>query len=288
MRQIDRKMKERTITSAAILAIALLVVIFSGYIVYPIALSILAIISTFEILRVIGADKNLSLAIPAYLLSAAFPTVAYFVDPETVIPFLMIFAGCMFIYLLWLMGVSVFSKGEIAFSRISEAFVSVLYVIVSLTSLSLIRYLDRDCGVFSVVLVFVIAWVCDTAAFSVGVLFGKHKLIPEVSPKKTVEGAIGGIVFTTLLCLLYGLGLDLIFKDMNVNYLVLAFCGAILSVVSQLGDLVASLIKREYGVKDYGNILPGHGGIMDRFDSVFAVSTVLLIICIVFPPFSFC
>ena len=280
-------MKERTITSAVLLAIALLVVIFSGYIVYPLALSFLAVCAVFEILRVIGAHKKLALSIPAYLLAAALPVAAYFVEPGTVILFLMALAGCMFVYLLWLMGVSVFSKGEIAFSRISEVFAAVIYVTVSITSLSLIRYLDRDVGVFAVVLVFVISWVCDTSAFAVGSLLGKHKLIPEVSPKKTVEGCIGGILFSTLFCLLYGLGLDLIFKDMTVNYLVLAFCGAVLSVVAQLGDLVASLIKREYGVKDYGKILPGHGGVMDRFDSVLAVSTILLIICIIFPPFLF-
>ena len=73
---------------------------------------------------------------------------------------------------------------------------------------------------------------------------------------------------------------------MRVNYVFLAICGVVLPVVSQLGDLVASLIKREYGVKDYGKIFPGHGGIMDRFDSVIAVSTILLILCIIFPPFS--
>ncbi len=280
-------MKDRTITSVVILAVMLGLVIFSGYIVYPMGLAALAVIALFEILRVVGAYKNPALAIPAYLFGAAFPVGAYFVRPDTVILFLMAFAGSIFVYLLWLMGVSVFSKGKTPFSRISEVFCAVIYVTVSVTSLSLIRYLDRNTGVWAVVLVFVISWVCDTSAFAVGSLMGKHKLIPEVSPKKTVEGAVGGIVFSTVICLLYGLGLSLVFKDMTVNYLVLGFCGAVLAVVSQLGDLVASLIKREYGVKDYGNILPGHGGLMDRFDSVLAVSTILLIIYIIFPPFVF-
>lgn len=280
-------MKERTLTSVAIIAILLLLVVFSGYIVYPLALGALAVIAVFEILRVVNSHKKPALAIPAYLIAAAFPVAAYFVSPETVVTFLLVLAGSMFVYLLWLMGVSVFSKGKTLFSKVAETFAAVLYVVVSITSLSLMRYVDRRCGVFAVILVFVISWVCDTAAFAVGSLMGKHKLIPEVSPKKTVEGSVGGIVFSTVFCLLYGLALDLIFEGMTVNYLVLAFCGAILSVVSQLGDLIASLIKREYGIKDYGNILPGHGGIMDRFDSVLAVSTILLIMCIVFPPFVF-
>ena len=166
----------------------------------------------------------------------------------------------------------------------TEAFVAVLYVVVSVTSLSLIRYLERGIGVFFVVLVFVIAWVCDTSAFAVGVLFGKHKLIPEISPKKTVEGAIGGIVFTLILSLLYGLGLDLVLKDISVNYLVLGLCSFLLSIVSQLGDLIASLIKREHGVKDYSRMLPGLGGVMDRFDSIIASAGVLMVICMIASP----
>ena len=278
-------MKERTITSAVIVAVMLALVIFSAYIVYPIAMSILAIIAVYEILRVMGAEKSLAISLPAYIIALAFPVLAYFVSVETVIPFLLILAAYMFVYLMWLMGVSVFSKGKTPFSRISEVFAAVLYVAVSFTSLSLIRYLDRECGVFAVVLVFMVAWPCDVFAFAVGSLMGKHKLIPEVSPKKTVEGSIGGIIFSALFCLVYGLGLDIIVENMAVNYIVLAFCGVILSVVSQLGDLVASLIKREYGAKDYGKIFPGHGGVMDRFDSVLAVSTILLIICVIFPPF---
>ena len=279
-------MKDRTISSIVIIAIALTLVAFSGYIVYPIGLAALAVIAVFEILRVIGAHNNLILTIPAYLFAAVFPITAYFVNKETVIYFLLALATGVFVYLIWLMAVSVFSRGKIAFSHVTEVFASVIYVTVSVTSLSLLRYLNRDWGVFAVILVFVISWVCDTSAFVVGSLMGKHKLIPEVSPKKTVEGSVGGIIFSTLFCLLYGLGLDLIMTDMYVNYLVLGCCGALLSVVSQIGDLIASLIKREHGVKDYGKILPGHGGLMDRFDSVLAVSTILLIICILFPPFS--
>ena len=278
-------MKNRVITSVAILAAMLTVVIFSEFIVYPLALALLAVIATFEVLRVIGAHKIFALSIPAYLISVAFPLTTYFVDSNNSLEFLLILAAVVFVYLVWLMGVSVFSKGKIAFSKVSETLVGVTYVAVSFTSLSLIRYINHNFGVFLVVLVFVISWTCDTAAFAVGSLIGKHKLIPEISPKKTVEGAIGGVVFSALLCALYGLGLDLVIEKIQVNYLYLILFGIILSVVSQLGDLIASLIKREYDVKDYGRIFPGHGGVLDRFDSVLAVSTILLILSIVFPPF---
>ena len=269
----------------AILSCALLVVIFSKYIVYPIAIAILAIVGVFEILRVIGVHKKYALAIPAYMIAALFPIAAYFVEQGSIVSYLLGLAASIFIYLIWLMGVSVFSRGKVAFSKVSEAFAAVTYVTVSCCSLSLLRYLNNDYGVFFVVLVFVVAWICDVFAYLVGSLIGKHKLIPEVSPKKTVEGAIGGVVFSALLSLVYGVGLDFIVKSIDVNYFRLFLFGAVLSVVSQLGDLIASLIKREYGVKDYSNIFPGHGGVMDRFDSVLAVSTILLILSIVFPPF---
>lgn len=279
-------MLKRVITSAGILTATLLLVIFSNYIVYPAVLSLLAVIGIFEVLRVMGLQKRLAIAIPSYLCAAVFPLLSYFVTAETNLGFILIIAAAMFAHLLYLMGVSVFSRGKIPYSAISEVFTTVLYVTVSITSLSLIRYIDRAVGAFEVALVFGVAWTCDVFAFLVGSAVGKHKLIPEISPKKTVEGAVGGVVCTAALCLAYGYVLDLVVADMVVDYIFLAIIGVILPIVSQLGDLVASLIKREYGVKDYGKIFPGHGGVMDRFDSVFAVSTVLLILCIIFPPFS--
>lgn len=285
VRQKTEKMKERTITSVIIVAVALLLIVFSKYIVYPIALSLLAAMAVYEMLKVMGLERKYSLSVPAYLLALAFPILAFFVNEDSVSGFLLILAAAMFVYMMWIMGVSVFSKGRLAFSKIAEAFISTVYATVSFTSLSLMRYMDPECGVFFVILVFVISWICDVFAFAVGSIIGKHKLIPEISPKKTVEGSIGGVIFSAIFCLVFGLGLDMIVENMSVNYLYLALFGAVLSVVSQLGDLVASLLKREYGAKDYGRIFPGHGGVMDRFDSVLAVSTILLILTIILPPF---
>lgn len=279
-------MKERTISSVIIISVALLAVILSEYIVYPIALALLGIIALFEVLRVVGVNNKPVIAIPAYIFAIAFPVGAYFLTESSAIYFLLAIAGGMFVYLLLLMGVSVFSKGKTSFVCISEAFVAVVYITVSMTSLSLLRYFDRECGVWMVVLAFMIAWATDTFAFATGKLFGKHKLIPEISPKKTIEGSVGGVVVCIIFCFVYGFGLDLIFENITVDYLVLGLCALILSLVSQLGDLIASLLKREHGVKDYGTIFPGHGGVMDRFDSVFAISTILLIVCILFPPFA--
>ena len=279
-------MKQRILTGILIFTMTVLLIIFSGFIVYPIVLAALCVRGVFELMRVIGVEKRLSVAIPAYILSAVFPILAYFVDSDTTIQYLLALAAAMFVYMLYLMGCGVFSKGKLSFSKLSELFTSITYVTVSFSSLSLMRYLDREVGVFVIVLVFLVSWACDTGAYFTGMLFGKHKLIPEISPKKTVEGAIGGIVIATLAYLLYGFVLDKLIPEMYVNYIFLGVFGMLLSVFSQLGDLIASLLKREYGVKDYGRIFPGHGGVMDRFDSTVSVSTALMILCAVFPPFS--
>ena len=114
-------------------------------------------------------------------------------------------------------------------------------------------------------LIFIIAFMTDTFAYFAGYLFGKHKLIPEVSPKKTIEGSIGGILGSTICCLIFGY----IFK---LDIVMMIVIGSIGSIIAQIGDLFASSIKRYVGIKDYGNLIPGHGGILDRFDSVILVA----------------
>ena len=278
-------MKTRTITSVFILLVTVPIILLSKYIIYPIALSALAVMATYEILHAIGVEKNWYLSVPAYILAGVFPFASYFVTAESSFTYLLTIAALIYIYMIYIMGVAVFSKGQTSFKIISEVLLSITYVIVSFSSLSMIRCIDKDVGLYKLMLVFIVSWVCDSMAYVVGSLIGKHKLIPEISPKKTIEGAIGGVVSAIIAYMLFGLILDLAVPNMKVNYIVLAVFGLVLSVVSQLGDLIASLIKREHNVKDYGKLLPGHGGIMDRFDSIMAVSTILLILSIVFPPF---
>ena len=105
----------------------------------------------------------------------------------------------------------------------------------------------------------------DTCAYFAGYAFGKHKLIPKVSPKKTIEGSIGGILGSTLICLAFG-------YYFNIDLKVIVILGFLGSIVAQVGDLFASSVKRYVGIKDYGKLIPGHGGILDRFDSVILVA----------------
>ena len=279
-------MKTRIITSVAILAVIVPIVLLSEYIVYPILIAALSAIAVFEMLRALGMEKEWFVSVPAYLYAVAFPFSCFYVSRDRLYVFLLILAVLVFSYLLYLMAVSVFSKGRITVAHVAEVFFTVTYIVVSFSMMSMIRYVDRSVGLYVLILAFVAAWMSDVSAYFVGTLIGKHKLIPEVSPKKTVEGSLGGIIFAVLGLLLYGLILDLIVEGLQVNYAVLPVLGFILSIISQLGDLIASLVKREHGIKDYGKLLPGHGGIMDRFDSVLPVSTAILVICILFPPFA--
>ncbi len=148
--------------------------------------------------------------------------------------------------------------------------------------LSTIAKIRHDFSPYEVLLPFLFAWITDSGAYFAGRTLGKHKLAPHLSPKKTIEGSVGGIIACVLCSLLYVWILDSIFVYSifnEHNYLYITAISIIASVISQFGDLALSAIKRDFGIKDYGNILPGHGGILDRFDStLFAAPVVYYIL----------
>ena len=276
-------MKVRILTSVGIAVVGLPILFLSKYIIFPIAFSLFALLAAFEMLRVIGLHKNYFVSIPPYIMALTLPFFSYFIRGDKVTGYILLMAGVLFAYLIFLFFLAVFMRGSLKYNNITEAFAAVAYIIVSFTSMCIIRYMPA--GVWNFSLIFLAAWGTDTSAYFVGTLIGKHKLIPEISPKKTVEGSVGAIILDSGLFVLFGFIVDKV-TELQVNYLVLCLSGLLLSVISQLGDLIASLIKREHGVKDYGKLLPGHGGIMDRFDSVLAVTAALMAICILFPPFA--
>lgn len=292
-------MKQRVLTSLGIGIVGIPLLLLSQYIVYPIALGLLSAIGVWELLRVFGFHKRYEIAVPAYLIAALFPIFAHDLFTENnQTRYILVVAAVMFAYLLYLAFVCVVSKeimmkkesdscedGKkvLGYGDVASVFTAVTYVTVSFTAMSLTRYMQN--GVYIFGLVFVVAWMCDVFAYFTGRFFGKHKLAPHLSPKKTVEGSIGGIIFAILGCMLYGFIVSFA-TDLEARYLVLALLGFVLSIISQIGDLWASLIKREHGIKDYSQMLPGHGGVMDRFDSILAISTVLMAVCMLFPPFA--
>ncbi len=275
-------MKTRILTALVMAVVGIPLLIFSQYIIYPIAAGVLAVFALYEMAGVIGIRKNLALTLPTYLIALATPIFAYFFS-DRVTDF--IFGALLVIIavLLYLFGYAVARRGEVSFSDIATHFTTFTYITVAFTAITLVRYLPN--GVYYFALVFVGSWVSDVFAYFVGRAIGRHKMIPEISPKKTWEGAVGGVFFTVVAFLVYGIIISLVTTDIRPNYIVLAILGLVLSIVSIFGDLIASLIKREHGVKDYGFIFPGHGGVLDRFDSALAVAPVLFAICMLFPPF---
>ncbi len=171
--------------------------------------------------------------------------------------------------------------------QICTAFMVSLLVPVVFSVSIVIRDKFYPDGIFYYILALGGGWLADSGAYFVGSFFGKHKLAPKISPKKTVEGAVGGIITTVLGYLLIGYVYTLIRQylgdALQISYLMLALSAPVCAIAGILGDLFASVIKRQTGIKDYGNILPGHGGIMDRFDSVLFVSPLLYLIITFYP-----
>ena len=275
-------MKTRILTALVMAVVGIPLLIFSQYIIYPIAAGILAVFSIYEMSGVIGVRKNLALTIPAYIVALITPIFAYFFS-HRVTDFIFIALLVIVAVMLYMFGYAVVMRGKVKFADVATHFTTFTYITVSFTAITLVRYLPY--GVYCFALIFVGSWVSDVFAYFVGCAIGKHKMIPEISPKKTWEGAVGGVFFTVVAFLVYGIIISLVTTDVRPNYIVLAILGLVLSVVSIFGDLIASLIKREHGAMDYGYIFPGHGGVLDRFDSALAVAPVLFAICMLFPPF---
>ena len=188
--------------------------------------------------------------------------------------------------LILFMGVYVFSYPNYRTEEILLAFFGVFYVAVMLSHVYRVRMLDH--GILIVWLIFISSWASDTCAYCVGMLTGKlhenHKLAPKLSPKKSVEGAIGGVAGSFLIGMLYGSLAGSQLSSVANPAISCALLCAAGSVISQIGDLAASAIKRNYEIKDYGTLIPGHGGILDRFDSVIFTAPVIYFLAAVIMP----
>lgn len=266
-------MKTRVLTGAVLTAVLVLLAVFSGTWAWGIAMAILSALGVFEMMRCIGIEKNLFAALPCILLGAALPLLAK-AFPESGFSILAVSTGLL---MLWMFSVSLFSHGRLPVDTAGCAYLGLTYVLWGFCLLSLLRELPH--GEYLFLLPFLGAWISDTFAYFTGRLFGRHKLIPDVSPKKTVEGAVGGILFAMAFFGLYGFAVSKLSPGVQPRYAALVLLGLPVSVVSIIGDLVMSLVKRRYGVKDYGRLFPGHGGVLDRFDSVIATSVVLYLLC---------
>ena len=173
--------------------------------------------------------------------------------------------------LVLLMFVYVFTFPKYHAEQIMAAMFGIIYVGVMLSFIYQTRCLDG--GAYHVWLIFISSWGCDTCAYWVGIMMGKHKMTPELSPKKTKEGAVGGILGAALLGAIYR-------AVTGGTVWAYALICAVGGMISMIGDLSASAIKRNQGIKDYGDLIPGHGGILDRFDSVIFTAPNIYFLCV--------
>ena len=252
--------KTRLISGILLVAAALLTIITGGAVLWTVLLGI-SVIGAEELYRAMDVHKNgfglletaACLGILLYYGAAALDFGRY---------------GMMAVILalILILFVYVFTYPKYDAHQIAAAFLGIVYVAVMLSYIYLTRNLEN--GHFIVWLIFLCSWGCDTCAYCVGMLIGKHKMAPVLSPKKSVEGAVGGVIGAALLGVAYAAAT----KGPMAEYAVICAAGALISMV---GDLAASAVKRNQGIKDYGKLIPGHGGILDRFDSVIITAPVI-------------
>ncbi|MBQ2695960.1 MAG: phosphatidate cytidylyltransferase [Clostridia bacterium] len=253
------------VTSGLIGAALVLIVVFSSAEVFHAAIAIACFIALYELHRTFDQQKKWQIVIINYLFALIFLLTPLFssVSQKELITFLFVS------YLMILLICSVLFHDTVKFSDVSRSFFSLAYSV--LLPLHLIYIRNMNDGLALVFLVFIGAWMPDIFAYFSGCLLGKHKLIPNVSPNKTIEGAVGAVVGAVAMFALYGFILSFFFHY-TVNYWILLFLSLLCGVASQFGDLAASVIKRETGKKDFGNLIPGHGGIIDRMDSLIFIA----------------
>ncbi len=270
-------MLKRILTAAVAIAVLLPVLYFSDTVVFPLVMALCSLIGAFEMLRCTKTLKKWAMSVPVMLLCGGYPMVVWFCRDDRAL-LLKLAMGGTILAAVYLFAIMTFSHGKITLNEASVTFMTAFYIAGAFTALTALRYYPQG-GEYLYLICFIGAWVTDTFAYFCGRLFGKHKLIPDVSPKKTIEGSIGGTLFCVGAMILYGVIVHRIAEGtLEVNFLMLGVSGLLIAVVSQIGDLLMSSIKRVYGIKDYGRLFPGHGGVLDRFDSVLAVSVMLAVI----------
>lgn len=255
--------KTRVLSSIVLVILAFFTIWEGGYVLAA-TLLFLAIVAYRELMKACKLCENNGrrspLEIVGYLGIVGYYLLMVLTDNRIYLflAVILILVAFMFVY--------VFSFPKYHSDQVMSAFFCVAYAPVMLSFIYLVRELPY--GIYTVWMIFISSWICDTCAYLVGVCIGKHKLAPVLSPKKSVEGALGGIFGSALVGALYGYFIvESAIEEQQITWL-FVLISAVGAVISQVGDLAASAIKRNQEIKDYGKLIPGHGGVMDRFDSV--------------------
>lgn len=279
-------MLKRIISAAVGIAIAITMLFLHKTIVFPMAIAAVIGIMLFELVRAVKLEKCIPILVSAEISGISLPLIYHqwystlynekewyngFIDAHNIITFSIMLACAFVIFITWLN-----KHKEIQYSQIFFVLACMTLVPQAMSTIVLIEKQAGEHSVFFIVMGLCGAWIADSGAYFTGVAIGKHKLCPEISPKKTIEGFVGGIISTAIVFVAaFFVYNRFIAEDpielTAVRYILVAVAGMVCAVIGTVGDLSASMVKRQIGFKDYGKIMPGHGGLMDRFDSVLFV-----------------
>ena len=277
-------MLKRILSAIVGVSFALGLLILSIWVPFAIniAIALICILAIYEMFTAMGIFRMYGITIPSFLFAAAMPLLGEGFAWQI----------AWYLYTLLIFSIMIFMNKVLTFKDIAVIYSMNLLITLSLSKIITLRDMGLEqnamFGIFFIVMVLALPWMADTGAYFFGSFLGKHKLCPDISPKKTVEGVVGGVIVCVLSTLLVGVIFDLwIFPEgTNVHYLSLILLVLVASVLSVLGDLCFSLVKRGCHIKDFGNAIPGHGGILDRFDSVVFVAPFLYLFAQYLPLYS--
>ena len=264
-------MKTRLITAGIGIGIAIVVLLLSQFVSPLFTTIIISLLTALMVSEVLTAKKLLKeyrISLLSIAFGFAMPMVSF--TRFNFLPF--------FIYLIAMLCMMVFFHHEVRLGDIAYAFFTTVHITTGMGATTYLTTLFDIYTAFYAVLIMGVPWIADAGAYFAGVKYGKHKLCPEISPKKTIEGAVGGVLAGILSAVIIGLIFNFIFGYDYINYWALIIIGLVNTPLSMLGDLSFSIIKRTLGIKDYGSIMPGHGGMLDRFDSVIVTAPFVYVV----------
>lgn len=279
-------MRQRLISAAFGLPLIAVVLLLYNTVVLNIVVALIAILALYEVFVAMKYIQSRGLVTACFVYTALLP----FFNINRVH---LIVLTCSYLFIVALFSLLMRYRTGLRLEQIGTAFMMTIMISLAFTSIVFLRDMCTQHAVtpfdsfLYLALIFIGAWITDAGAYFVGRFLGKHKMAPNISPKKTIEGAVGGILCTTVLFpvagLIYQSYAAFVHMPVSVDYPVLVLMGVLSAVVAIFGDLAGSIIKRECQIKDFGHILPGHGGIMDRFDSVMLVAPLMYLLVQFYP-----
>ena len=265
----------RLISGVVLVAVMAGLIYLGGPLLWAV-LMVVSLIGQFELYRAVKVTDRDEIFSPL-ALSGYIGTLLYYIalllETKGILPAAGIGVAVICVCLAAVMCCYVFSWPRYHADQAMAALFGVVYVPVMISFIYQVRTMED--GMLLTILIFICSWGCDTFAYCFGMLFGKHKMAPKLSPKKSIEGAVGGVAGAAVLGGLFGF----LLRRSGFAVFEFALICAVGALISMVGDLAASAIKRNHDIKDYGKLIPGHGGILDRFDSVIFTSPMVWLLC---------